>query len=85
MTDNKEYFRTTPNDMPVKARLAAMFEGRFFRVGNPYTGAVWGTVGTFNQANDELIQDESTGNAGNGCDIIEVDANGEPLKKPIAA
>ena len=85
MTDNKEYFRTTPNDVPIMARMDALFAGRFFRVGNPYTGAVWGKVGTFNAANDELIQDESTGNAGNGCDIIETDAAGTPLKEPMAA
>lgn len=85
MTDNKEYFRTTPNDQRIFTRLDSLFEGRFFRVGNPYTNAVWGKVGTFNQANDELIQDESSGNGGNGCDIIEVDVNGDPIKKPMAA
>ena len=85
MTNNAEYFRTTPNDKPILDRLAQMFEGRFFAVGNPYTNEVWGKVGTFNAANDELMQMESSGNAGNATDILEVDADGVPLKKAQAA
>ena len=54
------------------------FAGRFFAVGNPYTGAIFGKPATFNEAWDDL---ESNPNYGNANDIMEVDSEGNNITK----
>lgn len=85
MTMHREMYRASPNEKTINDVFDREFAGRFFRTGNPYTNAVWGTVGTFNEAWANLMQDESSGNGGNGCEVLEVNAKGTPINKPIAA
>ena len=90
---DKRFERLNRNTRNTAAALAALrnpravinreFAGRFFRVGNEFTNEVWGKTGTFNQAHDELEQAASCGNGGNAVGIIEVDAAGKPIKKPL--